>query len=143
MIRLIDASACSMFEVTTMLYQSGRRTKDLCYIPGVCLNACGINPIDSAIYCHTRGNSFEEQFVRVDCPVSNSLASSKHTIAVGQSFSLKEPPWRLAFAASGPTVLPRYSMRLENNIYIYIHVYRLYVLYYVMIHLYMLYCMCC
>ncbi|CAK9019110.1 unnamed protein product [Durusdinium trenchii] len=44
---------------------------DLCYIPGVCLNACGINPIDSAIYCHTRGNSFEEQFVRVDCPVSD------------------------------------------------------------------------
>ena len=38
----------------------------LCFIDGVCLNACSINPLDSFIYCQQLE---PRQFVRVDCPL--------------------------------------------------------------------------
>ena len=38
----------------------------LCFIDGVCLNACSVNPSDNFIYCQQLN---PRQFVRVDCPL--------------------------------------------------------------------------
>ena len=38
----------------------------LCFIDGVCLNACSISPVDSFVYCQQLN---PRQLVRVDCPL--------------------------------------------------------------------------
>lgn len=43
----------------------------LCEIPAVCLNACGLSPVDGAIYCEviwTSPPNPVRQFARVNCP---------------------------------------------------------------------------
>eukprot|EP00434_Breviolum_minutum_P039284 symbB.v1.2.034881.t1/scaffold4582.1/size37739/1 len=46
----------------------------LCYVPGHCFNACGINPQTNEIFCRERLNNYQttpdNNLLRVDCPLN-------------------------------------------------------------------------
>ena len=62
----IGVSTISKLNLDTGIYTA------LCEIPAVCLNACGLSPVDHAIYCEVIWESAPpapiRQFARVNCP---------------------------------------------------------------------------
>eukprot|EP00435_Cladocopium_sp_Y103_P054677 s172_g17.t2 len=73
-INVADRDACSggtgYANISSLNLDDGSYTT-LCQLEGVCLNACSVSPIHSAIFCRAQGAFSGQQFVRISCPLGD------------------------------------------------------------------------